>query len=136
MKTLKLITAGIFLLVCSLTQAQVSVNVSIGNPPPWGPAGYTEVEYYYIPDIESYYDVRNEQFIYYQGGTWVRASSLPRQYRDYDLYDGYKVVLNDYHGSTPYVHFSDHKVKYHKGYRNGVQITNGVKKNKHGRGNK
>ena len=137
MKTLKFITVGIVLLLSNLATAQVSVNVNIGTPPPWGPAGYAEVEYYYLPDVECYYDVRASRFIYFNGGVWTRSKYLPRQYRGYDLYGGYKVVLNDYHGSTPYVHFNDHKVKYHKGYKSGNQINNGVKKgHKKGKGNK
>jgi hypothetical protein len=37
------------------------------------------------------------------------------------LYNGYKVVLNDYHGSSPYVHYREHKAKYYKGYHNEHQ---------------
>lgn len=121
MKTIKIAIAGLFLLVASTTQAQVSVNVNIGTPPVWGPVGYTEMEYYYLPDIEAYYDVRAAQFIYLGGGTWVRSSRLPRQYRNYDLYSGYKVVLNDYHGRTPYVYYNKHSTKYYKGYHGSPQ---------------
>ena len=130
MKTLKIITVGIVLLLSNLATAQVSVNVNLGTPPAWGPVGYTEVEYYYLPDVETYYDVRSSRFIYYNGSTWIRSKYLPRKYRGYDLYGGYKVVLNDYHGSSPYVHFNNHKVKYHKGYNGGHQKTIGVKNQK------
>lgn len=121
MKTLKIAIAGLVLLVANATQAQVSINVNIGNPPAWGPAGYAEMEYYYLPDIEAYYDVRASQFIYFAGGRWVRTSRLPRQYSNYDLYGGYKVVLNDYHGRTPYTYFDRHRVKYYKGYHGAPQ---------------
>ena len=121
MKTIKIAISGLFLLVASTTQAQVSVNVNIGTPPVWGPVGYTDMEYYYLPDIEAYYDVRAAQFIYLGGRTWVRSSRLPRQYRNYDLYSGYKVVLNDYHGRTPYVYYNKHKTKYYKGYHGAPQ---------------
>nr|WP_294788477.1 hypothetical protein [uncultured Flavobacterium sp.] len=121
MKTIKLAIAGLFLLVANATQAQVSINVNIGNPPAWGPAGYSEMEYYYLPDIEAYYDVRAAQFIYYGRGKWVRTTYLPRQYSNYDLYGGYKVVLTDYHGRTPYAYFDRHKVKYYRGYHGAPQ---------------
>ncbi|WP_291145663.1 hypothetical protein [Flavobacterium sp. UBA7680] len=121
MKTIKIAIAGLFLLVANATQAQVSINVNIGTPPAWGPAGYAEMEYYYLPDIEAYYDVRASQFIYFGGGRWVRTTYLPRQYRNYDLYGGYKVVLNDYHGRTPYTYFDRHRVKYYKGYHGAPQ---------------
>lgn len=128
MKTLKLIAAGIILLVTSATtQAQVSVNVNIGAPPAWGPVGYSNVDFYYIPDIQVYYDIPHAQFIYFGNGTWVRSRYLPRQYRDYDLYRGYKVVLNDYHGRTPYVYYKNHKAKYYKGYKGKPQKSIGYR---------
>ena len=129
MKTLKLTLLGIFFLVTtSSIQAQVSVNVNIGSPPAWGPAGYSAVDYYYLPDVQAYYDIRDSQFIYFGGGKWVRSRYLPTLYRNYDLYNGYKVVLNDYHGRTPYVYFKDHKTKYYKGYKGKPQKTIGYRK--------
>ena len=130
MKTLKLTIAGMILLVSNNTmQAQVSVNVNIGSPPAWGPVGYSSVDYYYLPDIEAYYDIRASQFIYFGRGKWIRSRNLPYHYRNYNLYNGYKVVLNDYHGSRPYNHFKSHKVKYYKGYKGKPQKTIGVRKN-------
>lgn len=122
MKTLKLMTiAMIMLFASSSMQAQVSVNVNLGLQPSWGPVGYSSVDYYYIPDVQSYYDVRATQFIYLNNGAWIRSSRLPNQYRSYDLNRGYKVVLNDYHGSRPYDNYKSHKVKYYKGYKGKPQ---------------
>ena len=114
-------------------QAQFSVNVTIGSPPPWGPAGYSNVNYYYLPDIEAYYDIRNSQFFYMSYGKWYRSKYLPRQYRNYDLYNGYKVVLNDYHGLRPYIYFNNHKVKYYKGSKGKPQKN--IKNKDNDRGN-
>lgn len=131
MKTLKLIAVGFFLFVSSLMQSQVSVNVNIGVPPPWGPVGYSNIEFYYLPDIEVYYDIRTSQFIYFQSGSWYRSRYLPTPYRNYDLYSGYKVVLRDYHGSHPYYYFNNHKAKYYKGYRGNPQKSIGKNPNYH-----
>ncbi|RVT74913.1 hypothetical protein EOD40_12125 [Flavobacterium sufflavum] len=131
MKTLKLLAAGIILLLNSNIQAQVSVNVNIGTPPAWGPVGYSDVDFYYIPDIESYYDIRLEQFIYFDNGRWIHAQYLPKHYRNYDLYHGYKVVLTDYHGRTPYVYYKIHKAKYYKGYKGKPQKSIGQKEDFH-----
>ncbi|WP_367753721.1 hypothetical protein [Flavobacterium sp. WC2430] len=131
MKTIKLIAIGIVLLVTSATQAQVSVNVNIGTPPSWGPSGYDQVDYYYLPDVQAYYDIRASQFIYFGSGKWVRSRYLPRQYRNYDLYNGYKVVLNDYHGRTPYTYYKQHKVKYYKGYKGQPQRSIGNRNDNH-----
>lgn len=128
MKTLKIITLATLLLFASnAMQAQVSVNVNLGAQPSWGPVGYSAVDYYYIPDVQAYYDVRATQFIYLNGGNWIRSSRLPQQYRNYDLYRGHKVVLHDYHGTSPYTQFKYHKQKYYKGYGK-PQKTIGYKK--------
>ncbi|PWA07315.1 hypothetical protein [Flavobacterium psychrotolerans] len=135
MKTLKLFTLGLLFFAASSIQAQVSINVNLGTAPSWGPAGYSSVDYYYLPDVESYYDIRAKQFIYLNGGTWVRTKYLPRQYRNYDLYNGYKVVLNDYHGPSPYTYFKNDKVKYYKGYKGGHQKSIGNRNDNHGDSN-
>ncbi|HSD08966.1 hypothetical protein [Flavobacterium sp.] len=138
MKTIKFIIIGLLILSASSIQAQVSVNVNIGTPPPpvvvvespkvvvasppeWGPVGYDNVEYYYLPDIQMYYDIRHAQYIYLSGSHWIRTKRLPSHCRHYDLYNGYKVVLTDYHGNAPYAYFDTHKVKYYKGYKGAHQ---------------
>lgn len=125
MKNLKIFILLTGLLITSAMKAQVSVNVNIGSPPQWGPVGYTETRYYYLPDVEAYYDVQTSMFIYFGDGVWLHRGSLPGRYRDYDLYNGYKVVMTDYHGHEPYIHFKDYKRKYSKGYRGGPQKTIG-----------
>lgn len=133
MKMLKLIIVGIMMFFASNTiQSQVSINLNIGNPPPWGPVGYASVEYYYLPDIQVYYDVPRAQFIYLNGGVWKRSRHLPGYCKNYNLYNGYKVVLNNYHGSRPYTYFKTHKVKYYKGYKGAPQRAIGHKSNNQG----
>jgi hypothetical protein len=57
------------------------------------------------------------QFVYFGNNRWVRSRYLPRQYRNYDLYNGYKVVLNGYHGNRPYAHYRNHRQRYSANYR-------------------
>lgn len=122
MKTLKIMTIGMMMFFgLNSMNGQVSVNVNIGTQPSWGPVGYSSVDYYYLPDIECYYDVRATQFIYFNAGVWIRSGHLPREYRGYDLNRGYKVVLTDYNGPRPYADFRYHRVKYYKGYRGAPQ---------------
>ncbi len=129
MKTLKLIIIGIlFLLTSNSLQAQVLVHIKDYSPPAWGPAGFSKVEYYYLPDIETYYDLKNSQFIHLKNRKWIRSRNLPAHYSNYDLYNGYKVVLKDYHGSKPYNQFKHDKIKYQKGYKGSLQKTIGRRK--------
>ncbi|MES2141003.1 MAG: hypothetical protein V4511_14950 [Bacteroidota bacterium] len=125
MKNLKLLVLVMGLFLSSSIKAQVSVNVNIGSPPQWGPVGYAETRYYYLPDVEAYYDVHTSMFIYFGDGVWIHRGSLPARYHGYDLYSGYKVVMIDYHGDAPYHDFKDYKRKYAKGYRGGPQKTIG-----------
>jgi|SRR5690606_23448524 len=74
--------------------AQLSININIGNQPAWGPVGYNYVRYYYLPEINVYYDVDAKMFIYPSGRKWVTARYLPRNYGHIDLYKTYKVVIN------------------------------------------
>jgi hypothetical protein len=127
MKVIKFIILGIGLIFASETQAQISVNLNVGTPPLWGPSGYSNARYYYLPDVEAYYDIQRSNFIYISGNTWVRRSRLPKHYRNYDLYNGYKVVMTDYRGNTPYTYYKQHKVKYAKGYRGNPQKSIGQK---------
>jgi hypothetical protein len=115
---ISLVAAGC--LLSKPSAAQVSVNINIGAQPVWGPVGYDYVEYYYLPDIEAYYYVPRHQFVYLSDGRWIFATSLPSRYRSYDLYSGYKVVINE---PKPYLHFTTHRVTYAK-YKgnNGRQV--------------
>src|ERR1035437_6320911 len=102
MKALQLVVFAMVLLFAGVSQAQVSVRLNLGLQPRWAPVGYDDTRYYYLPDVESYYDVQNSMFIYSSGNKWVHRRSLPSQYRNYDLYGGYKVPMKDYRGNTPY----------------------------------
>jgi hypothetical protein len=123
MKTLKLIAAGIILLVSSTSNAQLSINLNIGTAPVYQNSANVAVDYYYMPDIESYYDVRANQYIYLERGNWIRSRNLPNQYSRYNVNNGYKVALNDYHGNRPYTNYNNDKTRYYVGYRGENQRT-------------
>lgn len=115
MRTLKLIATGIILFAASTTtQAQVSVNVNIGGPavvvrPAWVPQNNVNVDFYYIPEIQSYYDVNASLYVYMNRGNWVRTRYVPVQYRNYDLNRCNRVALRGYHGSRPYSYYTNHR---------------------------
>ena len=86
-------------------------------PPPWAPEyqNPSRVQYYYMPDIETYYDVWNHEYIYLENGNWVFEPGLPPMYSGYDLYSGHIVVLN-YDARDPWRHhelYSSHYPKYY-----------------------
>lgn len=118
------------ILISNALLAQDPAKNNLDSPPPWGPAGYIDVRYYYLPDVESYYDIYAEQFVCNIDGEWLHRNRLPSQYRNYDLYEGYKIVMEDYKGNAPYKFFEDQKVKYPIGYRGPEQKTIGENPNK------
>ena len=113
MKTIKFILLG-FLLNSFTMQSQVSVNVNFGTPPVWAPADRVEVHYYYLPEIDVYYDVPAQRFIYIRNGSWHRSAALPARYSGYNLRGANIVYLTDYRGNAPYKLHKKHKAKYRK----------------------
>ena len=84
---------------------------NIGDQPIWGPTGYDRADYYYIPDIDSYYSVSEHQYIYRNGSEWTHSASLPSTYSNYDPYHSYKVVVNQ---DKPYQYNENHRTTYGK----------------------
>ncbi|MDN3585637.1 hypothetical protein QWY86_03095 [Pedobacter aquatilis] len=111
MKKLLIISAivGIVALTSKESNAQVSLNVNIGTQPAWVPAGYQNVNYYYLPEVQSYYYVPQRQFVYLSGNRWTRSRYLPARYRGYNLNHGRKVVV---YGNSPYRSYNTHRVRY------------------------
>ena len=93
-KVLMMLSIFAAVLFASNAKAQVSVNINIGSQPEWGPAGYNHVDYYYLPDINVYYNVSSAQYIYLLNNKWHYAKKLPSRYKNYNIYNAYKVVVN------------------------------------------
>ncbi|MFT3751341.1 MAG: hypothetical protein QM800_00110 [Paludibacter sp.] len=112
----KLILTGLVILFASVMQAQVSVNVNIGGLPPWGPQVEADIRYYYLPNVQAYYDINRSSFVYFCDGNWVHRRHLPARYKHYDLYRGRKIVVHDYYGNYPYSHCNYHKARDNRNY--------------------
>jgi len=133
-----ILTAAIFLgcLAIKPASAQISLSINIGSQPEWGPTGYDRADYYYMPDIDAYYDVNAHQYVYFTNNAWVHSAALPPRYASYDVYNSYKVVVNE---RTPWVHNTVYRTKYasYKGKRNQTIIRDSreVKYKNHWKGN-
>ncbi|MDN3582299.1 hypothetical protein [Mucilaginibacter flavus] len=106
-----ILTAAIVLGFLSIkpASAQISLSINIGSQPEWGPTGYDRADYYYMPDIDSYYDVNAHQYVYFNNNVWIHSAALPPRYSNYDVYHGYKVVVNE---RTPWVHNTVYRTRY------------------------
>ncbi|RPD46180.1 hypothetical protein DNI29_14330 [Hymenobacter sediminis] len=110
MKTLLktgLVLALGLLLHSSRAQAQVQIQV---NAPYWGPAVGPNVQYYYIPEIDGYYDLYSQMYVFFDPvyGAWVSSPVLPRAYASYDPRFFHPVVVQ-YIGRQPWGYLRDHR---------------------------
>src|ERR1700761_1260865 len=115
MKRIILVAAllvGCFTFKSADAQLHISLGLNIGSQPDWGPTGYDHAEYYYMPDIDAYYDVPNHQYVYFQNNSWIHAAVLPARYH-FDPYNSYKVVVND---RNPWERAATYRKKY-AGYK-------------------
>lgn len=92
----------------------VHMAINIEKQPAWGPAGYDCAAFYYMPELNIYYDVNSSMFYYPSGQSWIAAQYLPYSYQSCNLYRTYKVVLNY---SSPWLHNHQHLVQF-RNYRN------------------
>jgi hypothetical protein len=135
MKTkLTLLTTFTLFMIYFSANAQVSVNVNINTLPDWAPAQYVpETRYYYIPELEVYYDIPSKMYIYPHKKGWVRNKKLPKHYAKHNLNKCYKVSLYDI-GPNPYAYHNSHKVKYPKNFNRGKHQPTRIEHHKPGPG--
>jgi hypothetical protein len=113
-----LVLTFIFLLgyrtVTMAQRTEINVNIEL---PSWAPDYHNAnlVQYYYLPDIESYYDVRNHEFIYPEDGRWMFGRSLPPVYAWFDLNNCFIIAL-DARVYEPWRHFHYYLAHYPRFY--------------------
>jgi hypothetical protein len=100
-------------------QSNVYAYPIMPPPPPWAPPyEYRDrVRYYYLPDMECYYDVYTGQYVYSNGFEWIHSPYAPPAYSGYDMYNGYVVVLN-YGVNDPWMNHATYINSYPRGYYN------------------
>ena len=131
MRLVKFLLTAVAFIAFNTAQAQVNPTVGKMAPPDWGVAGKDNATYYYLPATESYYDVRKGEYVYQEDGKWVRNTTLPVAYKDYDLYSGYKVILTD--DTEPFADYDNMRSKYSKTYKGESQKTYKVKTTRNGK---
>ena len=101
----------LFTLFASFVTTSVNAQgrTNIDKQPVWGPTGYDQVDYYYIPEADAYYNVSRQKYVYLQANKWVFRNSLPARHKNLDLYKTYKIVIN---GDKPYRQHKEHQTKY------------------------
>lgn len=120
MKNLQIILAAFIIFFTFESNAQISINVNLGSRPQYHDRYENQVRYYFLPEIEAYFDIQAGIYIFNGSRGWVRSNYLPEYCSNYDVNRGYRVALT-YIGNTPYSDFNFHKQKYyrenHRNYR-------------------
>lgn len=91
--------------------AQVSISAQFGHPA-WGPAAPAGAQYYYVPEIDGYYDLAARNYIVQRNGRWAPVANV----QGYNPASFHPVVV-DYRGRQPWQQYRDHHARY---YRSGV----------------
>lgn len=120
MKKSSILAALFLLFLCSFSTNMKAQRVGIGvniTLPYWAPQydNIDRVQYYYLPDIESYYDVRNQEFVYLHDGNWLFSPQLPPYYSWYN-FDNPFVVMLDYSVVQPWMHHNFYVEHYPRYY--------------------
>lgn len=105
----RLALSGLLLLALngasSSAQAQSVLNAI--RRPAWGPEAPTGKQYYYIPEVGGYYDLRDQRYLVPQNGRWARVTNV--EGRDPNTF--HPVVI-DYVGAQPWSQIRTHRTQY------------------------
>jgi hypothetical protein len=85
------------------------------DSPSWAPPFQTGVRYYYLPDIEAYFDLSTANFVYLDNGQWIFSINPPPIYAGYDLFNGFYVALN-YNVYQPWMYHQNYLYHYPRFY--------------------
>jgi hypothetical protein len=123
MQSFKKISIGLLMAIsisgligCGTTSFTTGVHYT---NPSWALPYYSGVRYYYLPDIEAYYDLSDQDFVYLDNGQWLFSSTLPTIYSGYDLYNGFVIALN-FNVFQPWMHHQYYVSHYPRYYYNNV----------------
>ncbi len=108
---------------------RIAVNVNIPVPVEQAPvyqqpavvdqtqaADYGDSDYYYLPDVDAYYDVNAQCYYYYDGADWISAAYLPGDYRSYDWRSATHYEIR---APRPYLHADFYRTKYNGHFVSG-----------------
>ncbi|MGI4873757.1 MAG: hypothetical protein ACRYFX_21570 [Janthinobacterium lividum] len=92
-----------FLLAAGLalagTTAHAQINVNINTAPPVVVGAPTNAQYYYVPEINGYYDVPARRYVVLRNGQWARVERI----EGYDPRSFHPQYI-EYRGDSPWTY--------------------------------
>jgi hypothetical protein len=111
---LTLVSVSLFSSCDMYSYVSPSSETSYENPS-WAPDYYPGVRYYYLPDIETFYDLSDQEFVYLDNGQWDYSADLPPIYAGFDLNDCFVIAIND-NTFEPWMHYQYYVSNYPRYY--------------------
>jgi hypothetical protein len=132
MKKIALLAGIAFSLLTSVSsQAQVRISFNMGLPVVQQTWYDYDDDYYYMPEVEAYYNVRRGLYIYPDNGGWVTANCLPPRYNGYTYGSGRYIRVRD---RAPFSRNDYYRRQYATNYNGGHRGYNDWGRRDNGRG--
>ena len=93
MATLVLLSASLFSGCMTMVPSRTVITTNYENPQ-WAPPYYSGARYYYLTDLELYYDLSTRNYIFLMDDRWHFSPYVPAMYQNYDLDNSFCIVLN------------------------------------------
>jgi hypothetical protein len=111
--------AGLLNVKPANAQIRLGLNLHFGNvgahvvvAPPVQDVNYTSYDndddFYYLPDVEAYYDVAQQCYYYNDGNQWIHAAYLPGR-RDYDWRNARRFEVR---ARRPYMNHDQYRTRF------------------------
>lgn len=76
------------------------------------PTTQCQVRYHYFPNLEAYFDLTTQTYLYNIKGEWITSEEIPKGYRGYSMYNKTNVAINDYDDDNIIQFLDAHRQKY------------------------
>lgn len=116
MKTLKnYFILGMIIISSQTITSQVSIDTVYVGAKNKSLATLENPRYFYYPNLQAYFDVKNELFIFKEDGSWVTSETMDTNFRGYSVRNGFRVPIK-YSGEQPFALIDKHKLNYPANY--------------------
>ncbi|MBF9239268.1 hypothetical protein I2I05_17890, partial [Hymenobacter sp. BT683] len=106
LKPLRIASLAAFALTAAPPAVHAQTKATV-TAPSWGPALPAGKRYYYIPEVDGFYDVPAREYVVKRSGRWIRATSLQGANTT-----TFHPVVMDYLGSEPWSLYTAYQAKY------------------------
>lgn len=93
----------------AFTASSAHAQAGVYAHPAWGPAVPAGTQYYYVPEIDGYYDLAAQRYIVLRNGQWMPVATV----QSYNPTSFHPVVVS-YRGRQPWTQYRDHHARYYR----------------------